>query len=186
MTQPNEIEISAERGAVLYQRLLSLTRDTTRNFFEFGEILKEIRDNQLWINQGYDSFAAFFSDPELAYSKSSVYHSIALVENFPDWREWPTMPPVSKLIMLVPHLTDENKPKLLEYAHGLSRGDLKHELESVEVVNPTKTYVPLPKVYHCQDCGKLKGVFWEDLCTCGFTPEQLSRIKGIIEEARAI
>jgi len=171
----------ADRGAELHKRLLLLSVNTTRNFFEFGEILKEIRDKQLWNALGCGSFAAYFSDPELSLSKSTVYHAIALVEHFPEWRSM--MPvPISKLIAIVPHLTDENKPKLLEYAAGLSRSDLAQELSKYQIVNGIEKYKELPKIYWCNECKKIKGIFYNELCTCGWTEEQKSRLDELLKD----
>lgn len=170
----------AERGTELHQRLLSLSVDTTRKFFEFGEIMKEIRDDQLWLSMGYESFESYYADPELAYSKSSVYHAISLVEHFPEWRTMPPLP-ISKLIMIVPWLTDENKPKLLEAATGLSRSDLQHELDNLGE-QKIKLYQQLPKLYWCKNCSKLKGIFLTDLCRCGWTKEQEKRFEVLITE----
>ena len=170
----------ADRGAELHQKLVVLSGITTRNFFEFGEMLKEIRDKELWLVMGFESFDSYFSDPDLSLSKSSVYHAIALVEHFPEWREMLPVP-ISKLIMIVPHITPENKPRLLEYATGLSRSDLKLQLDSLGT-GDTYSYKPLPKVYWCQNCKRIKGVYYNELCTCGWTPEQLQRLLDLVRE----
>ncbi len=166
MTSPlNDLVVKTERGSELHQRLISLSVNTTRNFFEFGEILKEIRDNELWLAMGYETFESYFADPELSLSKSSVYHAISLVEHFPEWRE--IMPvPISKLIMIIPYLNEENKPKLLECATGLSRSDLKNELSAYRIVDKGLSYEPVPTIYRCRRCGKIRGVFVEDVCVC--------------------
>ena len=106
---------AANRAHALHVKLLQISFDSKRRFFEFGEIMKEVRDHQLWLVRGYDSFEGYFSDPELSFSKSSVYHSISLVEHFPDWNDKLPEPPVKKLIMIVPHLTEDNRELLLEY-----------------------------------------------------------------------
>jgi len=180
MKKPNKlVQSKAEREEELHQRLISLSAVNARNFFEFGEVLKEIRDDELWKTGGYDSFDAYFSDPELSLSRSSVYHAIALIEHFPEWRE--LMPiPVSKLIMIVPHLTNENKPKLLEYATGLSKSDLKIQLESLGT-QEEHSYRPLPKIYWCNGCKRIKGVYHNELCTCGWTPEQIKKLLELVK-----
>lgn len=172
---------SADRGTELHKRLLSLSVDTTKQFFELGEIMKEIRDQQLWASMGFESFEGYYADPELAFSKSSVYHAISLVESFPDWRTMPPVP-ISKLIMLVPHLTEENKPKLLEAATGLSRSDLQQELDNLGDGVEVRVYKEIPKIYRCKNCDKVKGLFFTDLCRCGWTKEQEKKFEELVIE----
>jgi hypothetical protein len=159
--QNNIVKSVAVRAHDLHKQLVAITAQTSLHFFQFGEILKEIRDAELWKTLGCDSFESYFSDPELDCSRSSVYHAISLVEHFPDWK---TMSPVPtrKLIMIAPHLTDGNKTKLLEYASGLSSSDLQKQLTDMGLKEDTG-FVGLPKVYRCQTCHKVKGVFHTDL-----------------------
>src|SRR3990167_9665579 len=108
---PNNIAL-AQRGTDLRRELLDLSVSATAHFFRLGEIMKEIRDKGIWQPLGYESFEAFYSDPDLAYAKSSVYHAIKLVETFPDWKDKVGIP-VSKLIMIAPHVKDNNKEELV-------------------------------------------------------------------------
>jgi hypothetical protein len=173
------IKIDAERGSELHNRLIQLSVQTTRNFFEFGAILKEIRDKALWLALGYDSFQSYFADPDLSLSKSSVYNAIYLVEHFPDWKNMVPVP-VSKLTMIAPHLDEKNTPKLLEYAIGLSRSDLRHQLDNMGLKSDYSES-EMPKIYGCKDCGRVKGVFFDDLCQCGLTVDQILDIKDILK-----
>jgi len=176
-------QADANRGAVLHAQLLDLSFDTKKRFFLFGEILKEIRDNKLWLALGFDSFDSYFSDPELSFSKSSVYHAISLVEHFPDWKRMLPEPPVRKLIMIVPHLTEKNRDRLLEYASGQSSSDLRYTLDGLrDGVDVKAGHHSIPKAYRCNECGKVKGIYWEDLCKCGFTEGQIKTIRKLVED----
>lgn|SRR3990167_1860133 len=177
----NELILRAE---FLHRKLIELSDVTTHNFFHFGEIMKEIRDKGLWQTRGVDSFDAYYSDPELAYSRSSVYNAIYLVEHFPDWRKIQPIP-IRKLTMIAPHITEENKAKLLEYADGLSSSDLRHQLDEIGLKSDS-TRLGLPKIYRCSNCKLIKGVFFHDLCKCGWTKEQIERVNSIISEVNAI
>lgn len=144
----------------LQNELRTLSYTATASFCRLGEIMKEIHDNELWKGQ-YDSFEAFFSDPEFAYKKSSVYHSMKLVETFPKWKELVDVP-VSKLIMITPHLDEDNREDMVDKARSLSTSDLYVEIGEAQGF----TAKNLPKVYRCNICEKVKGVKAEELCTC--------------------
>ena len=176
----------ADKFHALHERLLQVSLDTKHRFFEFGSIMKEIRDSDLWVAGGYDSFEAYFSDPDLAFSRSSVYHAISLVENFPDWQKSLPEPPIRKLIMIVPHLTGKNKELLLEYAVGQSSSDLRYTLDNLGDGVVLAEHRSIPKVYRCSNCRGIKGVFHNDLCTCGWTGDQLARLKKLVEEVTAL
>lgn len=170
----------------LHQRLLTITADTKGKFFELGSIMKEIRDEELWMTGGYESFEAYFSDPELAFSRSSVYHAISLVENFPDWKERLPDPAIRKLIKIVPHLNDDTREELLKLASGLSSSDLDQELHDRGYKTADLAFRGLPKIYRCSTCKGVKGVFFADLCKCGWTKDQIERVLAIIREVESI
>ena len=172
------------RGEFLHRKLIELSDITSHNFFQFGEIMKEIRDKGLWQTRDCESFDAYYSDPELAYSRSSVYSAIYLVEHFPNWRKMSPIP-IRKLTMIAPHITEENKNKLLEYASGLSSSDLRHQLDE-EGFKSDSVRLGMPKIYRCNDCKLIKGVFFPDLCKCGWTKEQIERVNSIISEVNSI
>lgn len=172
----------AQYGTQLRNELLELSVSATAHFFRLGEIMKEIRDKKLWADLGYHTFEAFFSDPELAYHKSSVYHAIHLVEVFPDWQD-KTNIAVSKLILIAPHVKEENKEELVEKARGLSKSDLEHELitSGMSKHNPQQGGI-LPKIYNCRNCQGIKGVTFDLLCHCGWTKQQIEFISRAIEK----
>ena len=151
----------------------------TTHFFRMGEIMKEFRDKRLWLDLDYESFEAYYSDPELGFKRSSVYHAIKLLERFPKWDKVADIP-LSKLIMISPHVTEENESELLAMARSLSGGDLKHELLSLGLVAQGKEAQTLPKIYGCKDCGKVKGVTFEEFCFCGLEAEKVKQVKEMV------
>jgi len=155
----------SDRAFELHQELVGLTLSATHHFFRMGELMKEIRDDELWRIMGYESFEAYFSDPELDFKKSSVYHAINLVETFRERKELETIP-VSKLIMVAPHITESNKSEMVEMARTLSRSDLQHQLIVMKLATVAPQLPPFPKVYPCMRCGKVRGITVKDLCTC--------------------
>jgi len=170
----------AKRAHELRQELLTIKLVATEHFFRTGEILKEIRDEEYW-KTGWHSFEAYYSDPELGFKTSTVYHAIKLVETFPNWRKLIDIP-VSKLIMIAPHITRKNEPDLIVASRSLSRGDLRHELMTHGLEPERQTGAILPKTYLCSQCKGLRGVKFDGLCHCGWTKEQIEHVGKIIDK----
>jgi len=167
----------SERAHYLRQEIINLRISATEQFFRLGEVLKEVQDKEYW-RMGYESFTEYFSDPEFSLKKSTVYHAIKLFETFADQKPLLDIP-VSKLIMIAPHVTEKNKDEMVEAARGLSRGDLRHELGG-EIGQPISE-PGLPKVYKCETCFRAKGIGWSQLCHCGLAPAQIEYIGKLIE-----
>ena len=172
--------VVGERLHELRLELRDLAETATAHFCRLGEIMKEIRDNELWQGQ-YESFEAFFSDPEFSFKRSSVYHAIRLVEVFPKWQELKDVP-VSKPIMVVPHLNEQNRDELVGQARTLSTSDLYTQLSLLNTMQGLTDRPSLPKVYPCSTCGKAKGISWKDLCHCGYTIKQVKIISEVIDK----
>lgn len=180
MTKKKELEIS--RGEQLHrlrEELLKLAKTASEYYFRMGEIMKEIRDNELW-RESYESFAAFYSDPELDFNKSSVSRAIRFVETFPEWQKFIDIP-VGKIDMIVPHINERNRNELVNMARALSRSDLRHQLMVKRIAEVEPRFEPLPKIYPCLTCGKAKGISWDGLCHCGMTPKQIEHVSKLIE-----
>jgi hypothetical protein len=172
--------VKGNRLHQLQNELRNLSVSATEHFCKLGEIMKEIRDNDLWEGQ-YESFEAFFSDPEFSFKKSSVYHSIRLVEVIPQWKEL-TDVPVSKLIMVVPHLESGDKDKLITQARTLSTGDLYQELNQLKSGKEQPEYYSMPRTYPCDVCHLIKGIKFKDLCHCGWTDIQKDTLQQAIDK----
>ena len=178
MTQELTIK-EGERLHELRTQLLGLVATATEHFFRMGVIMKEIRDKELWRGQ-YQSFGTFFSDPEFSFKRSSVYHAIRLVEVFPEWEKLVDVP-VSKLMIIAPHMTPKNKEDLVSHARSLSASDLYHHMETQALVAQNPKYVPLPKIFSCNVCHKVKGISFDTLCHCGWTPAQIEHVSKLID-----
>lgn len=174
-------EIAAgERLHELREKLLNVKLVTTEQFFILGEIMKEIRDEDLWKIDSH-SFESFYSDPELAYPTSTVYHAIKVVETFPDWKKVLDIP-ISKLVMIAPHIKEENEKELTGYARGLGRGDLRHELLEHGLQPERGGTLPVPKTYRCENCKGIKGLTFDELCHCGWTKDQVDGVGKLIDK----
>lgn len=142
--------------------------------------MKEINEGGYW-RAGWDSFEAWYADPELGMKTSTVYHAIKLIETFPDWKKLIDIP-VSKLIMIVAHTTEKNKTDLIVAARSLGRGDLRHELLTHGLEPERKTGVYVPKTFPCKSCGGVRGITFDDLCHCGWTKKQIEYIGELIDK----
>jgi hypothetical protein len=180
----NRSLIKSDIAYKLHEELRTLTVSATYHFFRMGEIMKKFRDRELWVDMGYDSFESYFSDPELDFKRSSVYHAIRLVNLFPDWkgRERLVKTALSKLIMIAPHLNKENEEELLSKAWALSKSDLQHELVVMELTQKGIETHNLPKVYFCKDCGKVKGITFAELCMCGLEAEKVGQVQKMVDK----
>jgi hypothetical protein len=170
----------AKRGHELREELLSIKLVATEHFFRTGEILKEVRDDELW-NAGWDTFESYYADPDLGMKTSTVYHAIKLVETFPEWRKLVEIP-ISKLVMIAPHITKKNESELIVAAKSLSRGDLRHELMTHGLEPGKQTMPKIPKIYPCNTCKNMKGIRFDDLCHCGWTSDQIEGVGKLIDK----
>ena len=169
----------AERFHQLTEELKGLAGTAMMHLYRLGEIMKEVRDQELW-KAGYDSFKAFYSDPELDYSESSVWRSIKMVENFT--LEELNGVQVGKMYVILPHVEESNKAELLRMAESLSRGDLIHQLNIKRLVEKVPKIEKMPRIYPCNVCGGAKGIAWEQLCHCGWTPKQIEYVGKLIDK----
>jgi len=139
--------------------------------FELGQRLKEMRDNKLYSQLGFQSFIAYLNDPELQFSQATAYNAIAIYEKYqlklaiPDGEILGIS--VRRLIELLPVINSENVTDWLSKAKTLSYVDLKKELHEFKEAGLTvKTeLVPFPKIVHCPSCGGWK-IESDNLCTC--------------------
>lgn len=170
----------AERCHALRQELIVLKESATEHFFRMGEIMKDIKENELWRAGGYESFPAFCADPEVDLPKSSVNHAINMVKMFPEWQKFTDIAE-RRLIAISPYLTNENRNELVNQARSLSAGDLAHQLMLMRIATKRPEIKTFPKIYPCNTCGKVKGVTWRELCHCGWTPKQTKYVGALID-----
>lgn len=180
----NEIELG-NRAHAIHEEMLALKQSATVNFYRMGELMKEVRDGKLWEAMGYETMRAYLACPELDLDESSVYRAIKVVEKFSDVKKLERVP-VFKVLAILPHVTKENEDHLLEIATSLSRSDLIHQLhetvdEDTKEIIPPESAPGLPKIYRCNVCKHVKGIRWDDLCHCGWTPKQIEIISKAID-----
>ena len=178
MSKPTKTE--ADKAHELREELKVIKEAANEHFFRMGEVLREIKDKEYW-KMGWASFEAYYSDPELSIPSSTVYHSIKVVDKFSDWKKIVDIP-ISKLIAIAPHVNEKNRTDLIVASRVLSRGDLRHELLDHGLQPERKTVLAMPKVYPCKVCKKMKGLGFDDLCHCGWTPSQIEAVGKLIDK----
>lgn len=178
-----EIKADMDRGDRLHalkEELKTLKKQAFYAYFRLGEIMKEVRDDELW-RESYESFEAFCADDELGFSFSHVKNAIVTFERYPKPKELDDIP-YSKLVAIGPYLDEGDREELIKMARSLSRSDLQHQLKLMRLSQSEAREVYLPKIYPCAVCGKVKGVGFEQLCHCGWTPKQVEYVSKLIEK----
>lgn len=177
-----EKALDVQRGEKLHkltQELKGLVRSATNNIYRLGEIMREVRDNELW-RESYESFAAFYSDPEFGFNKGTISRAIKMTELF-KLKEVVRVQ-LGKVYAILPHTTKKNKKEMLKMAASLSRSDLRHQLMVKRLVEKVPKIEALPKIYPCEICGKAKGITFEQLCHCGWSKRQVNYVAKLIDK----
>lgn len=185
-TDLTEYKADLDRGSRLHQlreELGELKATAFQAYFRLAEIMKEIRDDELW-REGYESFTAFCASEDIGFTFSHVKNAIVTLERFPDYKQLSDIA-YSKLQDIGPYLTAKNREDLIEKARSLSRSDLKHELNEMGLSQREDPGWYLPKIWNCEVCGKVRGVRFEGLCHCGWTPKQIEYVSKIIDKVDA-
>src|SRR3990167_983578 len=160
--------VIGEKLHQLKQELVELRNKGMMVYYRLGEIMKEVYDKELW-RESYESFSAFCADSELSFDYSNVMKAIKIVQNFQ--LEEVVHVPEGKLVAILPYLKHKDKKELLQLATSLSRSDLRQELMETEREKIESNFKPMPKIYACKVCLKVKGVYIRDLCHCGKPPK---------------
>jgi len=110
-----------------HQNILTLKNAIEIFALKLGEELHYFYRDQQYLDLDYVSFNAYLEDPEVSigvnmgYTLKRVYKKLVLdLGLLPE-----VMPPWTKLEVICPHITEENKTELITSAETLSRSDLK-------------------------------------------------------------
>jgi len=66
----------------LHRQLLLLKNQLGNTMFAIAEILKNIKDNQLWLPLGYENFSEYVRSPEIGFNSRTAYYYIQIYEVF--------------------------------------------------------------------------------------------------------
>lgn len=145
MTQDERSKLAFE----LEQHLRDIKMRTGMNFIEMGKTLKEIRDNKLYKELGYDTVTEWLSDPDISISASWAWNFISIYEIL--ILKHGIMPEklleadYNKLIQIIPIVrkNPESAEVWVEKAKTLRKIDLQREIKAKVIQdkeeNPTFT-----------------------------------------------
>lgn len=130
-------EIKAEQAHYLEKEIVRIKTNMGEAYFLLGELFKKIRDEKLYRLLDYNTMTEFIAQPELAFSRSSVYDYIHMYEIYVEELGFNTdilsAVQYSQLRKILPVVLSDPE-EWIEKARTLSRGDLT--LEVGEVRNP--------------------------------------------------
>lgn len=109
------------------QNIKTLKRAIETFSIKMGQELYYFSEGGQYLDLGYISFSAYLADPDVdirrstAFALKRVYKTLVLdLKVCPDG-----LPGWTKLELICPHITEENKTELISSAETLSRSDLK-------------------------------------------------------------
>ena len=155
-----------ERAFATWQALLSAKRSHDGLFLVIGKLLKDVRDDKLFLKMDYDNFSQFLADPQLGFSREKAYMCIKTYEYYIEYLE---MDPehigqmnISRLSMMVPMLKGiEDKTEAIKAIEEMSQ--LRHGDFIREVKNKTNRDGK-PTCYWSEELGKWYIGYHPDTC----------------------
>lgn len=126
-----------ERAFSTWKALLSARRTQDGLFLVMGKLLKDVRDDKLYVELDYDNFSQFLASEELSFSREKAYMCIKTYEYYIDYLE---LDPerigrmnISRLSMMVGMLKKiKNKAEVvkeIEKMSSLRHGDFVREIK---------------------------------------------------------
>ena len=120
-----------DRAHQLAERIKECRKEVATYFFELGKLFKEFRDDKLYKELDCESFTEFIADPEISFSRSTVYSFIEIYEKYTLQlkvsQEYLLDIGHAKLRIINP-VVEENPDEWLGKAKALSRSDLISEV----------------------------------------------------------
>jgi hypothetical protein len=128
----------SEKAFATWKALLSAKRSHDGLFLVIGKLLKDVRDDKLYLELDYDNFSQFLASEELGFSREKAYMCIKTFEYYIEFLE---LDPehvgqmnISRLSMMVPILKQiEDKTEVVKEIEKMS--SLRHNDFVREVKN---------------------------------------------------
>ena len=142
-----------------HQQLLDLKKTMGTVMFKLAEILKRIRDGELYLSLGYDSFAEYVQSPEIGMNIRTAYYYIEIFETYIEKLKY-TPEQLSeysydKLRKLIPVVNDRSDTKeIMENALALRWSDFSKQYKDDKANEGFDDYLPTPEFYRCSCHGK--------------------------------
>jgi hypothetical protein len=162
-------------SAVKVHKEIKELRDKVENVvlmstFELGRLLKQMRDEKLYEQLGYETFLTYLAEPDISFSQASAYNAIKLYEVYElqlKKKDELQGIPTRRLVTLLPMVNDKNVDDWLSKARSLSASDLRLELEEGRKANGENHPEEFHSLSRCTTCGKFRlDIPLEELCNC--------------------
>lgn len=194
----NDVVKSEKRANVAFElenKVKELKTKVGTSFLELGKTLKEIRDNQYYLDLGFESITQWLSSPDVSISPTWAWHFISVYEVLILERKLTTSSVLAtdynKLHQIVPVLRNnpsENAEEWLEKARSLRVVDLKREIQEFQGKDETSiadTSVAHIKVKLLLDWASMLKRAWLENNTDLYNT-LLSEIEGEIKKATGL
>jgi len=167
-------KIITNKAVKVHQEIKDL-RDKVENVvlvctFELGKLLKQMRDERLYEQLGYETFLTYLAEPDISFSQASAYNAIKLYETYEvklNKRDSLDGIPTRRLISLLPVIDEKNADDWISKARALSATDLRLELQEGRKANGETRTEEFHTLSRCTTCGKFRLDIPEDeLCKC--------------------
>jgi hypothetical protein len=171
LSEPNE-SIVPEDAHKVKEEIIVCHRETQKNFLRLGSLFKECRDKQYWKVLGYDSFAAFIGDPEIALKRSTVANMIHIYELYAE-RLSIRIDELSRIgsrkLQIIAPVVETDPERWLAEAETSSKSDLINSVRAEQGKEPV-VFKPAPKEGPTGDY--LEYVRSSQCCVCGGVPSE--------------
>jgi hypothetical protein len=162
----------------LHERLLQFKRQLGYAMFAIAEILKEIKDKELYVPLGYESFAEYVNNPEIGMNSRTAYYYIQIYETFIEGLGYTaeqlqeySYDRLRKLAPIVRKQLQEASggvqevSEVMDDAAALRWYDFEKKYKDIEKNEGHEEYLEAPEYYRCEKCGKwLISIPLEDCC----------------------
>ena len=136
-----------DRAHRLVQRIKECRKEVATYFFELGKLFKEVRDDKLYKELDCESFTEFIADPEISFSRSTVYSFIEIYEKYTlqlKVSQEYLLDIGHAILRIINPVVEENPDEWLGKAKALSRSDLISEVrEHQGVETPSRELLTL-------------------------------------------
>ncbi len=152
--------------------ILAYHQETQRNFLTLGELFKECRDKKYWKDLGYESFAAFIGDPEIALKRSTVANMIHIYELYAEKLsiQIDELKKIgSRKLQIIAPVVETDPERWLGEAETSSKSDLINSVRAEQGKEPV-VFKPAPKEGPTGDY--LEYVRSSQCCVCGSSPAE--------------
>jgi hypothetical protein len=122
--------------------------------FSLAEILKKIRDSELYIPLGYDTFVEYVQNPEVGLNVRTAYYYIEIYETYieklkytPEQLSEYSYDKLRRLIPIVNGRSDTQE--VMEKALSLRWSDFSKQYKDDKANEGYEDYLPTPEFYRC-------------------------------------